>query len=154
MLRTSIRWMFASLLFIFAAGVTPASAICIFGVGSCGPSEADGRAALEGKLRAFLPGVAFNIQSFRKTNGMSAGSEYFMQYVATIEFPNGVAPPSRGVIRDLMVDGDIQGRLLILRDKGFRVIAGNSIRERTVMEANSRINFGKSERGWVSSTGL
>jgi hypothetical protein len=146
--------MFASLLFIFAAGVTPASAICIVGIGSCDPTEGDGRAALEGTLRAFLPGVAFNIQSFRKTNGISVPPEYLMDYVATIEFPNGVAPPSRGVTGDLVINADIQGRLMGLRDKGFRVVSGGDIRQRGVMSVNSRINFVKSERGWVYSTGL
>lgn len=115
-------------------------------------AHTDGRAALEGILRARFPQVAFSIQGFSKTNGVSLPPMYEMHYVATIEFPNGVAPPSKGVFEDLMAGGDIQGRLMMLANKGFRIAAGNNIRQRTVMQANSTIAFIKSERGWTYST--
>src|SRR5437660_5334985 len=122
----------ASLAAILCAGCEPTP-----------PTEADGRAALEGILRSKFPNIAFNVKDFRKTNGVSKSPMYQMYYVATIEFPNGVAPAAKGFWNDFMASGDVQARLMLLTNKGFKITEGDSIRQRTVMQANSAITFVK-----------
>ena len=114
------------------------------------PTEQDGRVALEGIIRRHFPKAPlFTITSFAKTNGIDRGQNYQMMYRATIEFPKGVAPSSGNFLADFEAGADIQSSLMMIAQKGFRVIEGNNTRQRTVMEANSAIMFIKSERGWL-----
>ena len=134
------RGLFAAVLLLFCAGCDPTP-----------PTEADGRVALNAMLRAHFPKVVFNVKSFSKTNGVSISPAYELHYVAMIEFPNGIAPPSAGFWNDFLAGGDVQSRLMALTARGFRIVEGNNIRQRTVMRVDSAITFVRSEKGWAYS---
>lgn len=71
----------ASIMFLFSC--SPSQAACVFGMGSCDPTEAEGRQVLEGFLESVL-NPPYTIQSFRKTNGKSENifgmSMYSMEF--------------------------------------------------------------------------
>ncbi len=108
--------------------VTPVSAICILGMGSCYPTEAEGRQVLERDLPTkILP--PYTIQSFKKTNGIDTGTnEYIMEFVAVLS-PDDIK--CRGSFCPGLMNYSVQ-----------------------VDKANSRLTisggliFGKTERGW------
>ena len=55
------------------------------GCGNAEPSEADGRQAMEARVQKCLRPV-FSTKDFRKTNGMSQGPQYMMQFAATLSY--------------------------------------------------------------------
>lgn len=109
------------------------------------PTEADGRAALEQKMRTLFPKAPVISVTFAKTNGtarhVGGVSGYEMRYSATIEF-------SRGLSMDPF---DRDG--LIRMGSGFSVakIGGNGFtNEPHTLIAESVILFQKTERGWAA----
>ena len=103
-----------------------------------GPSERDARQVFEAQLRGLLPGEAFQIDSFTKTNGQETNelgvAGYRVFYRAVVSFPNGLQTQELG-----------PGLIPVDRHWWRPVPPGTRI------TYEGRIAFQRSENGWVAS---
>jgi hypothetical protein len=129
-------------------------ALCLAACEPTSPTEADGRAALEQKMRGLFPKApAIGVTKFAKTNGtpkhVGGVSGYEMRYSATIEFPRGLSPPRASLLDQS--EGEALVSLIQLTRAGFSLVKGGRLMDEPhILIADSVFLFQKTERGWAA----
>jgi hypothetical protein len=133
-----VRRLIAACTLISTISITPAAAICILGVGSCIPSDAEAQQALAAKLQGLLQNP-ITIQSFQKTNGMQQSgpggqAAYSMSFVATVSYAG-----------DVLKCRSFGASCLIGAQFNYKMDQANK-----TLTLTGWLNFQKTEQGWAS----
>ena len=81
-----------------------------------------------------------------KTHGVDI---YEMYFSARIEFPQGFIPKTGGFWSNFGAGAEMMGTLMTIKGEGFSVVKGGQAIDPQVLEANAKMTFRKTEKGWV-----